>query len=154
MSLPPELQGPFNRFTAAVSRPDVEPEPDTAPTAPPPDSLIRLALTLEPYARFVIHKRDARQGDLYVGRPTLWGNSITLAAPDDDHERLRCVNAYARHFAARSGRQQMFMLAPIRRIIKNGYRLACYCSPRTCHAQVLAAWAMGTRITPTDLEDV
>lgn len=152
-ALPPELQASLDRFIGAVrARRDPADEIEPAETAEmPPDPLLRLALALAPYAPYVIHKRDMRTGDLYCGRPQLWGNPFPLADPQDETARLECVRAYAVHFAKRSGKQQAFMLIAVRNTIRAGGRLACFCSPRLCHAQVLAAWALGRRITLEEL---
>jgi hypothetical protein len=148
------MQASLDRFLTSVhaqrdTADDVEPDEIADP---PANNLLRLALILEPYAGYVIHRRDRATTDLYVGRPTLWGNPFRLDDPDDETARLACVHAYAVHFAQRSGRQQSFMLSTIRRVLRAGGRLACHCSPRICHAQVLAAWALGRRITLEELE--
>lgn len=148
--LAPDLAERLRRYLNAVAtqreRRDAEspPAPRPAVTPPPPAPLTGLALTLAPYARFVVHKHRERAGDFYVGRPTLWGNPFRLTNPADDEQREACVLAYARHFAQRSKRQQLYMLAPIRRIIvAEGGRLVCFCAPRLCHAQAASTWALG-----------
>jgi hypothetical protein len=155
MALTPALADPLQRFlrAAEAGRAPLPPEPAEIAT-PPADDLVGLALLLEPYARHVVHKRDAREGDLYCGQPTLWGG-FKLEHPDDETERLLSVTAYARHFAGRSARQQRYMLYPIRRVLlEQGGRLVCYCAPRLCHAQVLATWALGRPITLAMLENL
>lgn len=148
MNLPPQLADPLTRYLDAIAaRSGFAPNPEPPPLATPPAELTGIAAILAPFARFVVHRDQQRRGDFYVGRPTLWGNPFRLTNPRDDQQREACVRAYARHFAQRSRRQQLYMLAPIRRVIvSEGGRLVCFCTPRLCHAQVLAAWALGRPI--------
>ncbi len=99
---------------------------------------------LKPYARYVVHKDAHRITDFYVGRPTRWGNPHRMEARTDS-ERRRVVLAFARSMAARSDRDRWSMLDPLRRILGRGGRLYCWCSPKLCHGQVLAYWALTGR---------
>lgn len=103
----------------------------------------RLEAALERFARCVRHKDQAKAGDFYVGRPTLWGNSHRLpkGGGTDDKRRL-VVLAYAREIAGRSEAQRNLMLGQIRQILRRGSKLVCWCAPKLCHAQVLAAWVL------------
>ena len=89
----------------------------------------------------VIHVRDARPGDVYVGRPnsrvptgvvllTELGNPYHLL-PDSD--RAGVIAQY----------EQRLMQSPhlLRLLPKlRGKRLACWCRPAACHADVIEAF--------------
>lgn len=107
------------------------------------DPGVILARRLDRFARVVTSKDRKRLGDFYVGRPTRFGNPFRMADPKDEVERRRSVLAYAVEMAERSDADRYSMLEPIRRVIAQGGRLWCWCSPALCHGQVLAAWALG-----------
>lgn len=86
----------------------------------------------------VIHIRDARSGDVYVGRPsgrlpdgvvlmTAFGNPFRLLR---EGSRPLVIEQYRRHLLASP--RLIRMLPQLR-----GKRLACWCRPRRCHADVL-----------------
>lgn len=103
----------------------------------------QLELALERFARCVRHKDKARPGDFYVGRPTLWGNSRRLPKGGGTAEdRRQAVLAYARELRGRSDAQRSLMVGQVRQILQRGSKLVCWCAPKLCHAQVLAAWAL------------
>jgi hypothetical protein len=81
--------------------------------------------------RFVVHcRRDAF--DVYVGRPSIWGNPIRLSG---ERPRVQVVDQYRRWLAG-----QPALIARARRELR-GKVLGCWCAPRPCHADVLAAVA-------------
>jgi hypothetical protein len=94
------------------------------------------------YGRYVRVRKDQRAGDWYVGRPTLWANSRRLAKGAGEAERRMVVLAFARELAARSKAQRGMMLTQIRKVLRRGNKLVCWCAPLLCHAQVLAYWAL------------
>lgn len=126
----------YIRKVAAGADPNAETDEEVA---------LRLEAVLQPYAKYVRHHGQAKIGDWYVGRPTLWGNRRKLPRPATDEDRRRVVLAYAREFARRSVPQRRMMLGKIQEVLSRGVKLVCWCSPRLCHAQVLAYWALTGR---------
>lgn len=63
-----------------------------------------------------------------------WANPYLLADPDDDAERTRVIAAYRDHL-----NQHPELLAQISDL--RGKALGCFCWPRPCHGDVLAALA-------------
>ncbi len=79
----------------------------------------------------VVHCKRAPY-DVYIGRPSLWGNPFRLRAGDD-----------RAHVIARYHEWLLTQPELIRRA-KNelrGKRLGCWCAPQACHGDVLAAIA-------------
>lgn len=77
----------------------------------------------------VVHKRQPH--DVYVGRPSKWGNPFVIGR---DGSRDEVVNKYAQYIC-----ETPRLLADIHEL--RGKRLACWCAPQRCHADVLAALA-------------
>lgn len=67
--------------------------------------------------------------DVYVGRPTKWGNPIRLERESD---RAGVLEEYKRYLETRPD------LVEAAKIELRGQRLGCYCAPKACHADVLA----------------
>lgn len=84
----------------------------------------------------VVHcKRD--RYDVYIGRPSRWGNPIKLQR-EDDRERV-----LAQYIEYLEGRPDLVESA---RLELQGKRLGCWCAPRLCHGHVLAALADGAAL--------
>lgn len=80
----------------------------------------------------VVHcKRDPY--DVYIGRPSKWGNPFPLEAEDDREE---CLASYRLWLL-----NQPDLLAALPEL--RGKVLGCWCAPRLCHGQVLAELANG-----------
>ena len=79
----------------------------------------------------VIHKRDMVRGDVYVGRPSKWGNPFIIGR---DGTRDEVVEKFARWIETRP-----VLMRALPELA--GKRLACWCSPHRCHADVLAEMA-------------
>lgn len=75
------------------------------------------------------HKRD--RFDVYVGRPSKWGNPYTIG-PDGD--RAEVIAKYERWLMT-----QPELLATIGEL--RGKVLGCWCAPQACHADVLVRLA-------------
>lgn len=65
--------------------------------------------------------------DIYVGRPTKWGNPFKLLREAD---RPAVLNAYREWIMRQPG-----LLAALPEL--RGKVLACWCAPKLCHADVL-----------------
>lgn len=84
----------------------------------------------------VVNKRSGKPYDVYVGRPSPWGNPFThaegtlaqLRVPNRD----MTVEAYRKWLL-----EQPELVARARRELR-GKILACWCAPLACHADVLA----------------
>jgi hypothetical protein len=67
--------------------------------------------------------------DVYIGRPSSWGNPFRLA---DESQRDEVVARYRDWLMG-----QPELLVRVRRELR-GKRLGCWCAPRACHGDVLA----------------
>ncbi len=85
-----------------------------------------------------------------VDRETRWGNPFHLNDRNDDGERNQRIDQYRSHLARSidAGRIDPKALAKLA-----GKQLACHCTPKRCHSEVLAAaaaWARGDRARDTE----
>ena len=78
---------------------------------------------------------------IYVGRPSKWGNPMTIAElkrlfPDDTLVELqeKAVSWFGHYIATPFGRPEQ-LLAQIGEL--SGKDLVCWCSPLPCHADIL-----------------
>ena len=79
-----------------------------------------------------------RANQVYIGRPSRWGNRFRLTAGAD---RIRVIALYRTDLVhrLRTGRLTRAELAEL-----DGRPLVCWCAPLACHGHVLraaAAWA-------------
>ena len=84
--------------------------------------------------------------DVYIGRPSVWGNPFRLTAEAARGSTL----AKYRVWLWKQIEGGRITLSDLRGL--DGKSLGCYCAPRPCHGNVLAAavsWAMG-QPDPTD----
>jgi hypothetical protein len=80
----------------------------------------------------VVNRKLGEPYDVYIGRPSKWGNPFTLHRESERH----LVLARYRQWLL----QQPTLLAAIATELK-GKRLGCYCAPKPCHGDVLAELA-------------
>lgn len=69
--------------------------------------------------------------EVYIGRPTRWGNPFRIGR---DGSRKEVVAKYRQYVTARAE-----MLADLHELV--GKVLVCHCHPRPCHGDVLAELA-------------
>ncbi len=69
--------------------------------------------------------------DVYIGRPSCWGNPFTIGA---DGTREEVIAKYRTWLA-----QQPDLMARLPEL--KGKVLACWCAPKACHGDVLLALA-------------
>lgn len=69
--------------------------------------------------------------DVYIGRPSKWGNPFRLAKESDRAEVLVQYEAWLM--------QQPKLLAQLHEL--RGKTLGCWCAPKPCHGDVLARLA-------------
>ena len=79
----------------------------------------------------VIHRSVMKSGDVYIGRPSKWGNPFVIGK-DGDREQV-----IAKYRAWLADQQDLLAALPELR----GKRLVCHCHPRPCHGDVLAELA-------------
>lgn len=89
----------------------------------------------------IVHCKHGVPFDVYVGRPTKWGNPFTLEA----HGRVKAVQMFEEKVRADSSYRASAKTLATK-------TLACWCAPKggvgidaplICHAQILARAARG-----------
>jgi len=81
----------------------------------------------------VVHCKRSKF-DVYIGRPSKWGNPFPLAKGASALDRAAAVDAYEKWLCAQP--QLMASLHELR-----GKVLGCWCAPKACHGDVLARLA-------------
>jgi len=74
--------------------------------------------------------------DVYVGRPSLWGNPFRVGV---DGTRAEVIKKYREHLL--SSPNLMAKLPELR-----GKTLGCWCKPQACHGDVIAELADLTQL--------
>lgn len=72
--------------------------------------------------------------DVYVGRPSVWGNPFRMPS---EAQRAETVARYRDWILT-----QPHLIERAKQELR-GKRLACWCAPKACHADVLAEIANG-----------
>jgi hypothetical protein len=80
---------------------------------------------------YVVHCKKAKY-DIYIGRPTKWGNPYNIGR---DGDRLEVITKY-RYWLYRQPE-----LLKAAKIELKGKVLGCWCAPLACHGDVLASVA-------------
>ena len=82
----------------------------------------------------VVNKRTHNPGpdDVYIGRPSEWGNPFAMRQESDRANVLLRYRVYLTE-AVRSGDIAYADLAAL-----HGKTLVCWCAPKACHGHVLA----------------
>jgi hypothetical protein len=80
----------------------------------------------------VVHCKK-QQYDVYIGRPSKWGNPFVIGA---DGDRFTVIQKYREWLAGKPDLQ-----ADVEEL--QGKRLGCFCAPLPCHGDVLAELAEG-----------
>lgn len=75
----------------------------------------------------VLNSRDAEPFDVYIGRPSKWGNPFRIGP---DGTRAEVIAKYEAWLDT-----QPALLAALPELA--GKRLGCWCSPLPCHGDVL-----------------
>jgi len=88
----------------------------------------------------VVHCKKSAY-DVYIGRPSQFGNPFPLDNPGDKRERAAVIDQYRVYFEQRVSEDGEFRAAVAR---LRGLRLGCWCAPRPCHGDVIAAWLDST----------
>lgn len=79
----------------------------------------------------VVNKRKHRPtpNDVYIGRPSKWGNPFVIGK---DGDRAMVIRKYSDWIKA-----QPHLMAALPEL--RGKTLVCWCKPHACHGDVLAA---------------
>lgn len=75
--------------------------------------------------------------DVYIGRPTKWGNPFLLKNPKSIADRRQVIAAY------RVWLQDHPELVAAAKKELRGKVLGCFCAPRPCHGDILMEIANG-----------
>jgi hypothetical protein len=78
----------------------------------------------------VVNKR-AEAYDVYIGRPSKWGNPFFISG---DQDRETAIQRYREWIVTKPT-----LLADLKEL--KGKRLGCFCKPLSCHGDVLAEMA-------------
>lgn len=81
--------------------------------------------------KYVVHCKK-EDYDIYIGRPSKWGNKYVIGK---DGSREEVIQKYANDITPAFKNE-------IKKELK-GKVLGCWCSPKVCHGDVLAAIANG-----------
>lgn len=71
--------------------------------------------------------------DVYIGRPSKWGNPFTIGRDGDRDDVVRLYCEWIEH--------QPELLAEVGSL--KGKTLGCWCSPKACHGDILEELAEG-----------
>lgn len=82
---------------------------------------------------FVANIKNKEKYDVYIGRPSKWGNPFVVGR---DGKRGECVDLYRDWILNGRGKYLLNDLHELR-----GKVLGCYCKPNKCHGDVLAELA-------------
>ncbi len=90
----------------------------------------------------VIHIRDRREDDVYIGREGkgedgYFGNPFVLTQFNNGLARRASILKFKTYFLQRVETDPEFR----KRVLElRGKRLACFCKPAACHGDVIAEW--------------
>lgn len=84
-----------------------------------------------------VHKADY---DVYIGRPSMFGNPFPLKNPRDDAERWQVIEMYKTWFLTRVVTDERFRVGVEKLRDK---RLGCHCKPKICHGDIITAYLAG-----------
>jgi len=82
----------------------------------------------------VVNIKKGVEYDVYIGRPSKWGNPFRLTDFGNDRELI--VKKYREWFHA----PKQWKLRDAAKMELCGKRLGCYCVPDACHGHILAAF--------------
>lgn len=71
--------------------------------------------------------------DIYIGRPSEWGNPFVIGK---DGDRDEVVEKYTKYLYDRVEREGSTLILKLYKL--HGKTLGCFCSPLKCHGHVLA----------------
>jgi hypothetical protein len=82
----------------------------------------------------VINKKSGEPFDVYIGRPTMFGNPYKMGDPDSEGSRNLVIIKYKIWFE-----DQCIAKPEFRKAVEGlrGKVLACWCKPEACHGDVI-----------------
>lgn len=83
----------------------------------------------------VVNIRQAEY-DVYIGRPGK-GQSGYFGNPFEEGSRFENIRRFAEYFHKRVDEDTVFRAKVLR---LRGQRLGCFCKPKDCHGDIIAAW--------------
>lgn len=89
--------------------------------------------------RLVVNRRRTARFDVYVGRPSIWGNPFS-----HEQEGTLAAHLVATRAEAIAKFEEYLLASPdlMTRLHElRGRVLGCWCAPLPCHAEVLARYA-------------
>ena len=69
--------------------------------------------------------------DVYIGRPSKFGNPFPLANGSSLQKRMECINKYEKWL-----RNQPELISQMKKEL-SGKVLGCYCKPLPCHGDII-----------------
>lgn len=78
----------------------------------------------------VVNLHHGKDYDVYIGRPSEWGNEFIIGKDGDREEVLEKY----KKLAIKNG-------VPNKARALKGKILGCFCKPKACHGDLLAKWA-------------
>jgi hypothetical protein len=81
------------------------------------------------------YHNNAPKGAVYIGRPSKWGNPFTIGV---DGTREEVINKYEKWLCSNPA----LISEATRELV--GKDLVCFCSPKSCHGDILIRVANGT----------
>ena len=103
------------------------------------DRLWQELVYLDRFRPKVVHCRKDDTYDVYIGRPSKWGNPFThirsrpTGAKHIVNTREEAINAYRKWITKGEGKHLLNDLHELK-----GKKLGCWCKPKACHGDVLA----------------
>lgn len=88
-----------------------------------------------------LHKEPKRKGDVYIGRPSPFGNPFKIGTHGN---REKVLLRYAKYLLEKP---DILKLIPALK----GKKLFCWCAPKPCHGDILAKLANSGKNTSYDL---
>ena len=92
-------------------------------------------------ATTVINVKTGKRYDIYIGRGSKWGNPFHMYSEKD---RENVIEKYRKYLKSKPD-----LIAAAKIELKNKI-LGCYCAPKSCHGDILAAIA-DNKLNASDL---
>lgn len=90
----------------------------------------------EKYKEKIVHCKRQRY-DIYIGRPSIFGNPFEI---EKDGDRLEVINKFKDYFYQKINNDLQFKKAVDK---LKGKVLGCWCYPKDCHARIIIDYLEG-----------
>jgi len=81
-----------------------------------------------------IHNKYKEQYDVYIGRPSVFGNPFQIGK---DGDRQQVVEKYKNYFYNKIHMDEIFKNQVL---TLKGKRLGCFCKPHACHGDIICEY--------------